>query len=138
MFPESSWSGSPCWKDARDFYRGSPARPMATGTSCSRRAGPIGGWGYRTKGWGDWRMPLAVSARRSRSSRSLRQLTPLRPAIDGRWAQTYRSLGRLGQLSFGGSAEALRGPEESSVLLEELSSVDPGNADTGRTWPRRM
>ena len=40
-------------EDARDFYRGFAGRPMAPRRSCSRRAGPTGGWGLRTNRWGD-------------------------------------------------------------------------------------
>ena len=50
---------------------------------------------------------------------------------DNRWAlaQTYHTLGRLGQFSFGDSALALEALQKAIELLDELLTVDPRRAE---------
>jgi tetratricopeptide (TPR) repeat protein len=91
-----------------------------------------------------WRLGLSYDGvgRLDDASSSLREALAIQeklaagyPAVAVyRWAlaQTYRSLGQLAQLSFGGSDEALQALKKAIVLLEELGSVDPSNPEYRR------
>jgi tetratricopeptide (TPR) repeat protein len=116
-------------EDARDFYRGF-ARQADGDPEILLEASQA----Y-------WRLGLSYEGlgRADDASRSFREALAIQQKLASayptvaayRWAlaQSYRSLGRLGVYSFGGSAEAMEAMQKATVLLEELTSFDPTNAD---------
>ena len=119
-------------EDARDFYRGFTRQADGDREILHEASQAYLRLGLAYEGLG--RLDDASSSFREALviQQKLASDYPTVAAYRRALSQTYHALGRLGQLSFGGRAEALEALQKAIGLLEELRLVDPSNGDYRR------